>query len=48
MNQTNALRLANPSAKRIAFIEASWHKDIVEQARFTFTEDVTKAGIKAE
>lgn len=48
MNQTQnqTLRLANPSAKRIAYIEASWHKDICEQARFTFTADLAKAGIK--
>ncbi len=46
MNQTTTLRLANPAAKRIAFIEASWHKEIVEQARFTFTADLAKAGIK--
>lgn len=32
--------------KRIAYIEASWHKDIVEQARFAFTKDLVQAGIK--
>lgn len=34
---------SNP-AKRIAFIQASWHKDIVDQCRIGFTEEMAKLG----
>ena len=30
--------------ERIAFIQAGWHKDITDQAKKTFIEDMTKAG----
>lgn len=53
MNQTETKpttpKLANPSAKRIAFIGACWHKDIVDQARDSFIANMqSKAGIKAD
>lgn len=38
---------ADLSFARIAYIEASWHQDIVSQARLTFTEEVTRQGILA-
>lgn len=44
MNQTNQLPTINTDG-RIAFIQAGWHADIVEQARLTFIEDMAKAGI---
>ncbi|WCL49361.1 6,7-dimethyl-8-ribityllumazine synthase [Leptospira sp. GIMC2001] len=30
--------------RRIAFIQASWHKDIVDQARISFTNEIQNAG----
>lgn len=30
--------------ERIAFIQAGWHKDITDQAKKTFIEDMAKAG----
>jgi nitric oxide synthase oxygenase domain/subunit len=38
--------LAVPShhGQRIAFIQASWHKDIVDQCRIAFTEEMAKLG----
>ncbi len=36
---------ADLSQSRIAYIEASWHHDIVGQARTTFTEKVSERGI---
>lgn len=30
--------------ERIAFIQAGWHKDITDQGKQTFIEDMTKAG----
>ena len=43
MNQT----LLNPN-KKIAFIQANWHSDIVGQARISFIENVGKAGISED
>lgn len=36
----------NPTfaTERVAFIQACWHEDIVEQGRMTFIEEMTKAG----
>ncbi|MCD8494054.1 MAG: 6,7-dimethyl-8-ribityllumazine synthase [Alphaproteobacteria bacterium] len=46
MNQTTQNQLPSINADgRIAFIQAGWHSDIVEQARLTFLEDLAKAGI---
>jgi 6,7-dimethyl-8-ribityllumazine synthase len=36
---------ADLSHSRVAYIEASWHHDIVSQARTTFTEKVAERGI---
>ena len=36
---------AEISQSRIAYIEASWHSDIVQQARRTFTEKVSERGV---
>ena len=33
------------SDKRLAFVQASWHKDIVEQSRFAFASSLGKNGI---
>lgn len=35
------------SSRRIAFIEAGWHGDIVEQARLSFLEEVSRLGQEA-
>ena len=40
-NSANAL----PPGKKIAFIQAGWHRDIVEQSRFSFTEHLAQHGI---
>lgn len=34
----------NFAAERVAFIQAGWHSDIVEQGRATFIEDIKAAG----
>ena len=34
----------NFATERVAFIQAGWHADIVEQGRATFIEDMKKAG----
>ena len=36
---------ADLSQSRVAYIEASWHHDIVSQARTTFTEKVSERGV---
>jgi len=41
-------RSANPSfrdSRRIAFIQSSWHKDIVDQGRIAFLEEVAQLGV---
>jgi 6,7-dimethyl-8-ribityllumazine synthase len=34
--------------KKIAFIQAGWHRDIVEQSRLSFTEHLVQQGISDE
>ena len=36
------------SASRIAFIQASWHKDIVDQSRLGFIEGLAALGVNAD
>ena len=46
MSETGKTTLAPPrEAVRIAFIQACWHKDIVEQSRISFTRCLMEAGI---
>ena len=45
MNQSNT-NLSNPSAKKIAYIQAGWHQNIVGNALATFKDGVAKGGIK--
>ena len=40
-NQINTL----PEGKKIAYVQADWHKDIVEQSLFAFTKYLAKRGI---
>jgi len=42
MNQTNVS--STTAGKRIAFIQASWHHDIVDQCRVGFLEEIAKLG----
>src|SRR5688572_32409044 len=35
---------ANYQSERIAFIQAGWHKDITDQGKQTFIEDMKKSG----
>ncbi|MBP0596878.1 6,7-dimethyl-8-ribityllumazine synthase [Herbaspirillum sp. LeCh32-8] len=50
MSQSHQTQQAHLSAihshhgKRIAFVQASWHKDIVDQCRIAFTEEMGKLG----
>ncbi len=37
-----------PTDKKIAFIQANWHADIVAEARKSFTHDLDKAGISSD
>ncbi|HEX5660690.1 MAG TPA: 6,7-dimethyl-8-ribityllumazine synthase [Polyangiales bacterium] len=36
------------SRKRIAFVQATWHRDIVDQARRSFLDEVTALGVPAD
>ncbi|HRQ60581.1 MAG TPA: 6,7-dimethyl-8-ribityllumazine synthase [Alphaproteobacteria bacterium] len=45
MNQTTQQLPTINTNGRIAFIQAGWHADIVEQARLTFIEDMAKGGV---
>lgn len=36
------------AARRIAFIQASWHKDIVDQCRIAFVEEMATRGYAAD
>jgi 6,7-dimethyl-8-ribityllumazine synthase len=50
MNQTTAFHdnAANPAQSRIAFIQACWHRDIVDQARDAFAGEIEQRGIDAD
>jgi 6,7-dimethyl-8-ribityllumazine synthase len=39
---------ANRPAGRIAFVQATWHRDIVDQARRAFLDEITKLGVAAD
>lgn len=39
--------MQSPSASRIAFIQASWHKDIVDQSRLGFLDTLAALGVDA-
>jgi 6,7-dimethyl-8-ribityllumazine synthase len=39
---------ANSSARRLAFIQATWHRDIVDQARRAFLDEITALGVAAD
>ncbi|HWU00789.1 MAG TPA: 6,7-dimethyl-8-ribityllumazine synthase, partial [Terriglobales bacterium] len=47
MNQSLSI---TPTAQkaRIAFIQASWHKDIVDRCRDSFLAEIAKHGISAD
>ena len=45
--QPTAIDSKNPSHERIAFIQACWHKDIVDQARKAFVEEMAVLGYQA-
>lgn len=34
--------------KRIAFVQATWHRDIVDQARRSFLDEVSELGVPAD
>ncbi|HVZ37483.1 MAG TPA: 6,7-dimethyl-8-ribityllumazine synthase, partial [Polyangiaceae bacterium] len=37
-----------PSAARVAFVQATWHRDIVDRARVGFLEEITQLNIPSE
>src|SRR5690606_24706668 len=39
-----AIDIKSKSARRVAFIQSSWHKDIVDQCRVAFVEEMGKRG----
>lgn len=48
MNQGKPIKTSNtylPLDKKIAFIQAGWHKDIVEQSYFAFCDYLSDSGI---
>jgi len=45
MNQRqNQATAENRNTRRIAFVQACWHKDIVDQCRISFTAEIAKHG----
>jgi 6,7-dimethyl-8-ribityllumazine synthase len=53
MSQINDLPLsampaATGDARRIAFVQAQWHEDIVHQARDAFLEEMSRCGVPRE
>lgn len=42
--QPTAIDSKSHSTERVAFIQASWHKDIVDQSRKGFTEEMARLG----
>jgi 6,7-dimethyl-8-ribityllumazine synthase len=45
MNQRqNQATAENRNARRIAFVQACWHKDIVDRCRVSFTAEIAKHG----
>ena len=49
MNQTESSRhVHRPASPRFAFVEASWHADIVHQARDAFFARMAEAGVGAD
>jgi len=45
MNQRQNQAIAkNRNARRIAFVQACWHKDIVDRCRLSFTTEIAKHG----
>ena len=43
-SQDNTTLTAGKNRRRIAFIAASWHKDIVDQCRRSFADEIAKLG----
>jgi 6,7-dimethyl-8-ribityllumazine synthase len=43
-HQSHLSAVNSNHGKRIAFVQASWHKDIVDQCRIAFTEEMGKLG----
>lgn len=35
---------AKPAARRVAFVQSGWHKDIVDQCRVAFVDEMAKRG----
>ena len=49
MNQRQYQATAeNRNARRIAFVQACWHKDIVDRCRESFTAEIAKHGFGGE
>src|SRR5579863_9903617 len=45
MNQSRPQQVADfDGAKRVAFVQACWHKEIVDQCRTSFTAEIAKYG----
>jgi 6,7-dimethyl-8-ribityllumazine synthase len=45
MNQTHSQPAADPqNATRVAFVQACWHKEIVDRCRVSFTAEIAKLG----
>src|SRR4029077_21210781 len=40
----NPATAENRNARRIAFVQACWHKDIVDRCRVSFTAEIAKLG----
>jgi len=46
--QVGATRSNVPESGRIAFVQSSWHKDIVDQCRLAFASELRRLGIADE
>jgi 6,7-dimethyl-8-ribityllumazine synthase len=41
-------RVVNADSRRLAFVQASWHEAIVDQARLAFTREIAQFGVEAD
>lgn len=48
MSHPHLAAIPSLQGKRIAFIQASWHKEIVDQCRIAFTEEIGKLGVPVD
>jgi 6,7-dimethyl-8-ribityllumazine synthase len=48
MSSSRSTSQASRTVGRIAFVQATWHRDIVDQARRAFLDEIAKLGVAAD